>query len=143
VPSFAQIVLRRLFILFIGLFIVVGGLIYYWMKAFYISQMQESLSQSIEIIALEIPRTPDLDTFAQKIHEKLNLRVTIIDQKGIVLAESNKNKELMDNHKYRDEIISASTQDFGYTLRYSDSVNRSFYMRQKSLIMVKRDSISV
>lgn len=130
-PSFAQIVLRRLFILFIGLFIVVGGLIYYWMKAFYISQMQESLSQSIEIIALEIPRTPDLDTFAQKIHEKLNLRVTIIDQKGIVLAESNKNKELMDNHKYRDEIISASTQDFGYTLRYSDSVNRSFLYAAK------------
>ena len=124
--SFAQIILRRFLLLFIGLFIVVGGLVYYWMKAFYISQTQESLRHSIELVALAIPNATNLDAFANRIHETLSLRVTFIDKEGHVLAESNKDKTLMDNHKYRDEIVASSQKEFGYKIRYSHSVNQHF-----------------
>ena len=129
--SFAQIILRRFLLLFLGLFLVVGALVYYWMKAFYISQTQESLRHSIELIALELPRVTNLDLFAQRIHETLDLRVTFVDQEGNVLAESNKEKSLMDNHKFRDEIVAASKEDFGYKIRYSHSVNQHFLYAAK------------
>ena len=129
--SFAQIILRRFLLLFIALFIVVGALIYYWMKAFYISQTQESLRHSIELIALEIPNVADLDTFANRIHETLSLRVTFVNEEGVVLAESNRDKTLMDNHKYRDEIVASSQKKFGYKIRFSHSVNQHFLYAAK------------
>lgn len=129
--SFAQIILKRFFLLFLTLFIVVGALVYYWVKEFYITQVQESLRHSIELIALEIHNVEDLDAFAQNIHKKLNLRVTFVDKDGRVLAESNKDKSLLDNHKYRDEIVTARVDEFGYKIRHSDSVDRSFLYAAK------------
>ena len=129
--SFAQIILRRFILLFLALFLIVGALVHYWMKELHISQTKESLRHAIELIALEIPNTPDLEKFAQKIHEVLLLRVTFINEAGDVLAESNKDKSLMDNHKYRDEIVAATQEKFGYKIRYSDSVKQHFLYAAK------------
>jgi signal transduction histidine kinase len=131
VLSFAQIILRKFLLLFLGLFIVVGALVYYWMKAFYIAQTEESLRHSIELVSLQLAHTPNLDSFAKEIHQKLDLRVTFIDKDGNVLAESNKDKSLMDNHKDRDEIIASTNKKIGFKIRYSQSVNQHFLYAAK------------
>lgn len=54
----------------------------------------------------------------------MNLRLTIISNDGTVLAESHKNKEEMDNHKYRDEIMQANKESYGYKIRHSSSISK-------------------
>ncbi len=89
------------------------------MKEFYISQTKESLSNSIELISIKIQEQNDIDAFALQVKKALNLRITIVDFQGNVIAESHKDKSKMDNHKYRDEIVQSTKQEFGYKIRYS------------------------
>ena len=65
----------------------------------------------------------------------LNLRLTLIAQDGEVLAESHKNKTIMDNHRYRDEIMQSDTEVFGYKIRHSQTINKDLlYIAKKYTI---------
>ena len=120
--TFQQIILRKFFILFFILFIAVGAITYYWLKEFYISQAKESLKQSLELITFAIDNETKLDILAQKIKTNLNTRVTIIDINGKVIAESHEDLTKMDNHKYRAEIMQSNEEDYGYVIRYSNTL---------------------
>ncbi|MBN2817127.1 MAG: sensor histidine kinase [Campylobacterales bacterium] len=125
--NFQQIILKKFFSLFLVLFIIVGSIVYYWMKAFYIEQTKSSLVNSVELISLELAHSPyKLDDFARKVHDKLGIRVTLIDVDGNVLAESDKDKSTMDNHKYRDEIVASNRESYGYKIRYSKTIEQYF-----------------
>ena len=66
------------------------------------------------------------------VKKSLNLRLTIIDADGTVVAESHKDKTKMDNHKYRDEIMQANEEDFGYKIRRSKTINKDLlYIAKK------------
>ena len=130
--NFQQIILRKVFSLFIVLFIITGGIVYYWMKEFYIAQTKESLSNSIELISFEIDERKDLDNLARQVKKSLKLRLTIIDFEGNVLAESHKDKSKMDNHKYRDEIMESTSKEYGYKIRYSKTT-------QKDLLYIAKE----
>jgi len=71
---------------------------------------------------MQLPYVKDLDGFAAEVHQKSNLRVTIIDESGLVLAESNEDKTKMDNHRGRAEVMEAATREFGFMTRYSDTI---------------------
>jgi signal transduction histidine kinase len=122
--KFHQIILKKFFLIFLILFLIVGAIVYYWIKEFYIFQTQEELLNNIEILSFELKKDSNLDTLANKIKKNLNLRLTIISSKGEVIAESHKDKTKMDNHKNRDEIIQASNEKFGYKIRHSHTVNK-------------------
>lgn len=122
--NFQQIILRKLFLLFSILFIIIGAIVYYWMKEFYIAQTKESLTNSIELISFEVYQHSDLDKFAQEVRTSLKLRLTVVSFEGEVIAESHKDKTKMDNHKYRDEIIQSTQQNYGYIIRYSKSTKQ-------------------
>jgi signal transduction histidine kinase len=94
------------------------------MKEFYIEQTKESLRNSIELISFQIQEHKDIDSFALEVKKALKLRLTIVDFEGNVIAESHKDKSKMDNHKYRDEIIESTTQEFGYKIRYSKTTKQ-------------------
>ncbi len=64
-----------------------------------------------------------LDEYVKKLGKRIHTRITVIDTNGVVLADSEKNPKLMENHKGRPEIKKALVQDFGSTLRYSTTVN--------------------
>ncbi len=74
------------------------------------------------LLQMQLPYVKDLDQFAADIHQQSNLRVTIIDDSGLVLAESNEDKTTMDNHRGRAEVMEAATQEFGFETRYSDTL---------------------
>ena len=99
-------------------------IVYYWIKEFYISQTKEALLNNIEILSFDIKQNPNLDILAKKVKDNLNLRLTIISSNGDVIAESHKDKTKMDNHKYRDEIIQANDESYGYKIRYSHSIDK-------------------
>ena len=130
--KFHQIILKKFVLIFSILFFIVGAIVYFWTKEFYISQTKDALLNNIEILSFDIDKNTNLDALAIKIKENLNLRLTIISAQGDVIAESHKDKTKMDNHKYRDEIMQSEKEDFGYKIRYSDSIDKNLlYIAKK------------
>ncbi|MFT7860972.1 MAG: ATP-binding protein [Sulfurimonas sp.] len=117
--KFHQIVLRKFLALFLALFLMMGGVIYFWEYDFYLDSSKKALLQDIELIALQIDKDTDLDALAKKVKKQLHIRTTIIDAKGVVIAESHKDKNKMENHRYRDEVMQADRKEFGYKKRHS------------------------
>ncbi len=130
--KFQDLVLRKFLILFLVLFLSVGGIVYYWVKDFYISGVKQSLQQNIEILSYQLNSNNNLDALAVKIKNNLNIRLTIVSKDGDVLAESHYDKTTMDNHKYRTEITDADLDKFGFIIRNSKTINRDLiYMAKK------------
>ncbi len=118
---------------------MVGAIVYYWTKDFYIEQSRDSLIQNIEIASFELHENGDLDALAIKIKEALNLRLTVINCDGIVIAESHKDKFKMDNHRYREEIVQADNDLYGYKIRHSKTLDKDLLYLVKKYI--KNDKI--
>ncbi|WP_457747194.1 ATP-binding protein [Sulfurimonas sp.] len=130
--KFHQIVLRKFLALFLALFLIIGAIVYYWIYEFYVDSNKEALLQNIELISFEINKNQNLDALAKKIKNKLHLRLTIIDADGNILAESHKDKSKMDNHRYREEIMQSDTEEFGYKIRHSKTLNKDLlYVAKK------------
>ncbi len=72
---------------------------------------------------LESDKIMKLDTLVKELGQQINTRLTIINPEGTVLADSEKNPVLMENHKNRIEITKAIKFGLGTSLRYSASVN--------------------
>ena len=136
--KFHQIVLRKFLALFLALFIIVGGIVYYWIYEFYIDATKEALKQDIELLALQITPQTNLDTLAKTIKTKLHTRVTFIAADGTILAESDKNKKEMQNHRYRAEIMLADKQAYGTKIRHSHTVDKDLLYVAKKITLQKK-----
>jgi signal transduction histidine kinase len=124
VLKFHQIILRKFLTLFLTLFLIVGAIVYYWTYEFYIQTSKESLAQDTELLSLSINKNTNLDELALKVKKRLHLRLTVISEDGEILAESHRDKNSMDNHKYRAEIIQAREDGMGYKLRHSTTLDK-------------------
>jgi len=130
--SFHQLILRKFLLIFSILFISVAFIVYYWVKVFYIEQTKEALLNNIKIIFFSVEENNNLDELAQKIKEDLDLRLTLINLDGNILAESHKDKAKMENHKYRVEVVEANTQKYGFIIRHSDTLDKDLlYIAKK------------
>jgi len=133
--KFHQIIFRKFIVIFTILFLIVGAIVYYWTKGFYLEQTKDSLLNNIEILSFNLDKDTNFDKLATKIKDDLNLRLTIISQDGKVIAESHKDKRDMDNHKYRAEIMQAENESFGYNIRHSNSIDKNLlYIAKKYYI---------
>jgi two-component system, OmpR family, phosphate regulon sensor histidine kinase PhoR len=63
----------------------------------------------------------ELDDIARRWADLLNLRVTIIASDGLVIGESHEDKEKMDNHANRPEILQATNEGIGWSVRRSNT----------------------
>ena len=77
-----------------------------------------------------------------------DLRITLIGAEGEVLYESLLNKDEMDNHNERPEIIEAREKGEGEAIRYSaTSGTHTFYYAERlqngNVLRIGRDSVSV
>ena len=118
---------------------MVGAIVYYWTKDFYITQTKNSLLSHIEIISFELDRESNLDLIAKKIKKSLELRLTIVSFDGTVVAESHKDKTKMDNHKYRDEIMQASKEEYGFKIRHSKTISKDLLYIVKKYTLNSED----
>lgn len=64
-----------------------------------------------------------MDKHIKRISSQMELRITIIDRNGAVLADSWENPQAMDNHKDRPEIQGALLGTTGHSLRYSSTLS--------------------
>ncbi|MDW7658254.1 MAG: HAMP domain-containing protein, partial [Bacillota bacterium] len=63
-------------------------------------------------------------TLAAFNHDKVSLRVTVVNRQGLVLFDNEADSSQMDNHLFRAEIALAfKNEDVGYAVRRSDTVN--------------------
>jgi two-component system, OmpR family, phosphate regulon sensor histidine kinase PhoR len=85
----------------------------------------ESISIPLRQVIIPILKeneTGPLEALAKDYGQKLNLRITVIDAAGKVLADSEKDPTTLENHRDRPEIRQALTGHTGQSIRYSTTL---------------------
>ncbi len=92
------------------------------------NQIARGLESQANLIAREVVpnfEAPDrLQQLAKEFRHQIEARVTVIDQTGKVLAESDRRPETMENHADRPEVQAALAGETGVSIRHSESVGR-------------------
>lgn len=81
----------------------------------------------IEQYHIQNLQSQELDNFSQRTADDLNLRVTIINPEGIVLADSELTRDILgkvENHLYRPEIQQALHSGIGESRRFSTTIKQ-------------------
>jgi len=118
--------------LFTAALLVASVISYLTLKTMIIEDGESDLVRSISLLEPLVIASHDLDRFAAETAKKTAYRVTIVNESGVVIAESNANKKNMENHSGRIEIMHALTEPYGVTIRYSDTLKTNFiYVAKK------------
>ncbi len=133
-----QVFLRTFVLIFIAILITLSILTYFWSKNIYLDQIQKNLIQNIDTFSIVLKDLSNLDRVIKDLRAQLDLRITIVDEKGNVIAESDENKATMENHGNRPEIIEAKTYGIGKSIRYSKTVNKELLYIAKKVTIDKQ-----
>ncbi len=136
--------IHQIFILkFVGLLVatlLVSSLIsYISLKSTIIDNNKIHLQHAISLIELNMNDIDDLDSYVQKVAKSTGLRMTVVNDEGVVIAESNFNKNDMDNHANRYEIMKSNKETYAHIVRYSNTLKVDFlYVAKKTLYKGKK-----
>ncbi len=88
--------------------------------------VQHRLTVEARILSGEAPAIAParLEDWAKQVAARAQARVTIVDPKGAVLADSEHDPETMENHASRPEIIQAYAGKVGVSIRHSATLDR-------------------
>ncbi len=88
--------------------------------------VQHRLTVEARILSGEAPAIAParLEDWAKQVAARAQARVTVVDPKGSVLADSEHDPETMENHANRPEIRQAYTGQVGVSIRHSATLNR-------------------
>ena len=114
--------------------ILLGAFFIWFLNYFYMQNLRESLfnqaifaSSLVEEMLEREARSEEIDALCKDLGRELGVRITLVDQAGIVLADSDEDPELMDNHSDRPEIIDASVKKKGVASRYSATLDEEMF----------------
>jgi len=130
-----QLFLRTFSIIFFLILLVLSTTTYYWSKNIYLNQVEKNLSQNIDSLSITLTTLSNINYVIKTFKAKTALRITIIDEKGIVIADSDKNKNLMENHSTRYEIIHAKYEGYGKTIRFSNTLQEELLYVAKKIVI--------
>ena len=87
--------------------------------------VQYRLTAEARVIAGEVPAvaTDHLEDWAKEVSARAQARITVIDPKGTVLADSQHDPESMENHANRPEILQAYRGQVGVSIRHSATLD--------------------
>lgn len=119
--------------LFVAALLIASLISFISLKTMIIEEGKNRLIQSIELLEPQIMASSNFDTLARSISQKAHLRVTIVDDTGNVIAESDTDKHKMENHSNRIEIMQAMSEPYGITIRYSKTLKTDFVYVAKKL----------
>ena len=128
----------QLIIVFALIQIILFSLIFYFVslnyRNFYIEQLEINLKDNINLLKNDkliisyINNPEQLDQHIKDIGKTINTRITIIKDKGNVIADSRYEPELMDNHIDRPEVRDIlQNNDYGVSSRMSDTLNHKMH----------------
>ncbi len=130
-----QLFLRTFSIIFLLILLVLSATTYYWSKNIYLNQVEKNLSQNIDSLSISLTSFANINYVIKTFKAKTGLRITIIDEKGKVIADSDKNKNQMENHANRYEIVHAKYEGYGKTIRFSNTLQEELlYVAKKIAI---------
>ena len=136
-----QLFLRTYISIFLVILLTLGVITYFWSKDIYINQIEKNLLQNIDTLSIVFNNKENLDNIEEiihQLHEKLKLRITIIDEAGIVIADSDKELSQIKNHLNRKELIEAKNNTLGKDTRKSETINKELlYVAKKITISNK------
>src|SRR5512133_1508970 len=114
---------------------IVSMLLVAWLAAttgreFYIDHLKEEIRERallIEPTIAVLSRGEDrpFQDFVRQTGRRAATRITVVDAGGVVLADSNEDRALMDNHGKRPEVEPALAGETGYALRHSRTLGES------------------
>lgn len=124
ISSFLIIVL----VIFIFTFLIIGELNKYD-KSLTKKRLLTAANLTTEVLvpALENPQIDDVQSVVSRLGEKTGVRITVIDENGLVLGETDKNPREMENHSERPEIKQAFNNEIGESLRYSTTLQKEMF----------------
>lgn len=99
---------------------------YFAIKEINLNQYKSFIKNQIELIKVQLHTVKNIDEFVLHVKQKTGNRLTVIDDDGVVIAESDFNKNKMENHGDRKEIQIARAQVDGYAVRHSHTLNSDF-----------------
>ena len=91
-----------------------------------LSTLSERMEQEAHLLGRMLPfdaEGPVLDTLCRELSRELGLRITVIALSGKVLGDSAEASQSMENHAGRPEVIEATKQGSGRSIRYSTTVH--------------------
>jgi len=99
-------------------------------RNFYIDRLKEEIRERallIEPTITTLSRGEDriFQDFVRQTGRRAATRITVIDAGGVVLADSNEDHTLMDNHGKRPEVEPALAGETGFALRHSQTLGES------------------
>ena len=119
------------YLLVIAVIVFLMGALFVWfLNYFYMQNLRENLYNQARLTAVLIEEMAgrdaspeEIDSLSKTLGRELNIRITLVDEQGNVLADSAENPAKMENHGSRPEIIEALEQDKGIATRYSATVD--------------------
>lgn len=133
-----QLFLRTFILIFVAILISLSIVTYFWSKNIYLDQIEKNLIQNIDTLSIVLNDLKDVDNIIKDLHSQIELRITIVDEKGNVIAESDKNKELLENHSNRKEILDAKDFGIGKSIRYSTTMHKELLYIAKKVTINKK-----
>lgn len=124
--------------LLVSTFILASFVSYFSIKNSVISTYKERLKEGISILEFDLLRyrdTKNISAMIQNIHNSTGMRVTLVDEKGIIMYETNTNKSSMENHATRPEIIEAKKEEYGSSIRHSHTLNTDLLYMAKYVVL--------
>jgi len=124
---------HKLFTSYGFIILILTGLIYYFSfqvtYAHHIDLLKSQLHNQANLLKSQFKEPllneniAEIDSIVKVAGKDIATRITLISKTGKVIADSEKEISLMDDHSTRPEIITASTEDLGYSIRYSQTIN--------------------
>ncbi|PLY05870.1 MAG: two-component sensor histidine kinase [Arcobacter sp.] len=130
-----QLFLRTFSALFFLILLVISTTTYYWSKNIYLDQVEKNLSQNIDSLSISFNSLENINYIIKTFKAKTALRITIIDEKGFVIADSDKDKSQMENHSTRYEIVHAKYEGYGKIVRYSKTLHEELLYVAKKIVI--------
>jgi len=130
-----DIFLRKFLILFVSIFFVIGTVSYFWIKNIYIEQTKIDLLHNIDIFSLQIKDFKNIEKQIIEVKNAIGLRVTVINKDGVVIGESDEDKDTMDNHLNRIEVLESKYNKFGSIVRYSKTLEKDLLYVSKKRVL--------
>lgn len=124
--------------LFIAALFIASLISYFTLKSLIIHDSEKRLIENINLLEPLISSSQGLDRFVAQAAGKTFLRVTVVDEEGNVIAESDADKTTMENHSGRVEIMQAMSESYGVAIRYSKTLKTDFIYVAHKIITPER-----
>jgi two-component system, OmpR family, phosphate regulon sensor histidine kinase PhoR len=131
-----QIFLVNLIALLFVVLTAILGVSYYYIKTIDVESLKEYLPKNLALIETLIESqktTEQIDKVVQKVRADTGIRVTMVDENGTVLIETDKAVKEMVNHATRPEIMQAMREGKGVSVRFSTTTNKNYIYYVKTI----------